>query len=290
MNPYRVEGPAVIAFSGGRTSGYMLRHIIEAHGGELPDDVVPVFCNTGKEHDATLDFVRDCADRWDVTIRWVEYRNMPATEDRWTEVTHATASRDGRPFEELIDRSPLLPNPVTRFCTSEMKIKASMRFVRATLGFDGLHSRVIGLRADEPSRVSRGRARFESGKDGKDGEPRFPLFTAGVMKADVAAFWQAQPFDLGLPMAEDGTTPMGNCDLCFLKSAGKIASIIAAEPERAVWWAAQEQRVGKRGGIDSDGANRATFRKDRPSYAAMLAQGTMFAGDDEDALDCACTD
>ena len=56
---FLIEGPAVIAFSGGRTSGLMLYRILEAHGGALPDDVVPVFCNTGKEHHATLDFVRD---------------------------------------------------------------------------------------------------------------------------------------------------------------------------------------------------------------------------------------
>jgi 3'-phosphoadenosine 5'-phosphosulfate sulfotransferase (PAPS reductase)/FAD synthetase len=288
VNPYRIEGPAVIAFSGGRTSGYMLKQIIDAHGGTLPDDVVPVFCNTGKEHDATLDFVRDCAERWNVRIRWVEYRAAPVPADRWVEVDHATASRDGRPFADLIGIKSYLPNPVTRFCTSELKIKASMRFVAATLTFDEMHSRAVGLRADEPRRVAGLRARYETGKDGKDGKdgwPCFPLYEAGATKGDVAAFWRAQPFDLGLPMAADGTTPMGNCDLCFLKAFGKISSIIAREPQRAVWWAAQEQRVGN--GI---GAFRATFTKNRPSYTQMLAQGTMFAGDDEDALDCACTD
>ena len=40
----------VIHFSGGRTSAFMLWHILEAHGGTLPQDVKVVFCNTGKEH------------------------------------------------------------------------------------------------------------------------------------------------------------------------------------------------------------------------------------------------
>ena len=39
LNPYLIKGPALISFSGGRTSGYMLNHILEAHGGRLPDDV-----------------------------------------------------------------------------------------------------------------------------------------------------------------------------------------------------------------------------------------------------------
>lgn len=45
-NPYLIHGPAILSISGGRTSGFMLRQIIDAHGGKLPADVVPVFCNT----------------------------------------------------------------------------------------------------------------------------------------------------------------------------------------------------------------------------------------------------
>jgi 3'-phosphoadenosine 5'-phosphosulfate sulfotransferase (PAPS reductase)/FAD synthetase len=67
-NPYHIEPPALISFSGGRTSGYMLRHIIDAYGGRLPHDLVPCFANTGKEMPQTLDFVRDCADRWSVPV------------------------------------------------------------------------------------------------------------------------------------------------------------------------------------------------------------------------------
>ena len=48
-DPYRIAGPAVISFSGGRTSGYVLKHILDGHGGALPSDVRVVFANTGKE-------------------------------------------------------------------------------------------------------------------------------------------------------------------------------------------------------------------------------------------------
>lgn len=47
-NPCKIEGPAVISFSGGRTSGMMLRAILDAHGGTLPADVRVLFANTGK--------------------------------------------------------------------------------------------------------------------------------------------------------------------------------------------------------------------------------------------------
>ena len=61
---YKIQGPAIISFSGGRTSGYMLYHILEAYDGKLPDDVVVAFANTGKERSETLDFVNDCSGYW----------------------------------------------------------------------------------------------------------------------------------------------------------------------------------------------------------------------------------
>ena len=56
-DPFVIWGPAILGVSGGRTSGKMLRRILDAHGGHLPTDVVPVFANTGLERPETLDFV-----------------------------------------------------------------------------------------------------------------------------------------------------------------------------------------------------------------------------------------
>jgi hypothetical protein len=69
---YKVDPPFVMSFSGGRTSGYLLRQVLDAWGGTLPAGGVVMFANTGREHAKTLDFVKQ-VERW-CPIVWIEYR------------------------------------------------------------------------------------------------------------------------------------------------------------------------------------------------------------------------
>ena len=108
-NPYRIDPPALISFSGGRTSAYLLRQILDAYGGRLPEAVVPVFANTGKEMPETLDFVRECGERWGVDIVWLEYN--PGLPDKFEIVSHGTASRQGEPFERSTRQPGHAPQP-----------------------------------------------------------------------------------------------------------------------------------------------------------------------------------
>ena len=149
-NPYRIAGPALVSFSGGRTSAFMLRHILEAHGGSLPADVHVCFANTGREMPETLDFVEECARRWSVKIVWLEYDLAAPHQTRI--ITHASASRDGEPFRAVIANRGFLPNPVTRFCTSELKIRRLKMFMHHVCGHAHWLN-VVGLRADEMRRV-----------------------------------------------------------------------------------------------------------------------------------------
>jgi 3'-phosphoadenosine 5'-phosphosulfate sulfotransferase (PAPS reductase)/FAD synthetase len=283
-SPYHTEGPAIISFSGGRTSGYMLRQILDAHGGTLPDDIKAVFCNTGKERPETLNFVQECGERWGVHITWLEYRYTDG-KHRCEVVSHNSASRSGEPFNQLIGARGFLPNPVSRFCSIEMKIRTTYRWVRAELGWDHWTT-VIGLRADEPRRVAKSKARSTLGKDRFDTD--CPLARAGVTKQHVSEFWGAQPFDLRL-LNVNGTTPDGNCDNCFLKSLANIAGRARRDPGSLVWWAEAEAEAEAR----TNKPSGARFRSDRPGYAEIIRtagqQGDMI-GDEESALDCACTD
>ncbi|WP_066923034.1 phosphoadenosine phosphosulfate reductase family protein [Methylobacterium sp. CCH5-D2] len=287
-SPYLITGPALISFSGGRTSGFMLWNILQAHGGTLPADVHVAFANTGREIPETLDFVQECSERWGVRIVWLEFDAEAGHRTRI--VDHNSACRDGEPLAAVLATRKMLANPVMRFCTIDSKIKRLQAYAREIAGWS-TWSDVKGLRFDEPSRVEKQHRRHESGKDGKSfGVPVMPLYDARVTKRDVSAFWARQPFDLRLQNV-GGKTPLGNCDLCFLKGQSTILGILRERPELAEWWIAQERRFEstKRPG------DFAYFRKDRPSYAEMLRlsqdQGDLLTlSEEEESLDCACTD
>ncbi len=72
-DPFFMTGPALVSFSFGRTSAYMLWRMLQAHGGTLPDNVHVCFANTGKEREETLRFGHECATRWGVRVRWLEF-------------------------------------------------------------------------------------------------------------------------------------------------------------------------------------------------------------------------
>lgn len=244
MNPYLITGPALISFSGGRTSAFMLHKILAAHDGTLPNDVVVTFANTGLEREETLRFVHECGVRWAVKVHWLEWR-----EGGFDEVGYNSAARAGEPFKALVTKKQYTPNGVTRFCTSELKIRVMRDFCRS-LGWKNWHN-VIGLRYDEGSRIMKALARNDSGKD--PWRNLMPMASASVkvVKRDVMRFWlgdNADPkeiraplphgFDLGLRDYE------GNCTLCMLKSKAKKIAIIRENPGAVYPWLEME-RIAK---------------------------------------------
>ncbi len=187
-NPFRVPRPAVISFSGGRTSSYMLKHIVDAYGGRLPASVFVIFANTGLERPETLEFVDVCGREWGIDIVWVEY--LWDAPHRTRVVDFANASRNGEPYAALIDRKGFVPNVSLRACSGTLKRDRIESYARHRLGLKRWHS-VIGLRADEQRRVLRMRAMNCGSRTGAHAV--LPLADAGVREADVLALLQSSP-------------------------------------------------------------------------------------------------
>ncbi len=275
-DPFKIDGPTCISFSGGRTSAYMLWRVLQSNNG-LPDEAKVIFANTGKEDEATLRFVDRCSKEWGVPITWLEYLDG----SDFKVVDFAGASRSGEPFEAVIrQRGGYLPNRVARYCSSEMKTRTMHRYLKS-LGWEEWDT-FIGIRADEPRRVAKFRANPRPEFKGE--EVHMPLAIVGVGAIDVGDFWKKSSFDLELPNF-NGKTMHGNCDLCYLKPASQVLSLIKEKPERAIWWAQQESRAEAVAGTAS------RFRDDRPSYAQMARyaeQQTDIFDATEEAIACFC--
>ena len=277
MNPYKIDSPGLISFSGGRTSGFMLKKILEAHDENLPNELYVVFANTGKEMPQTLDFVKDCQDKWNVNIYWLELQichERPIY--RTKEVVYETASRNGEPFAALIKRKKMLPNPIMRMCTQELKMNVMKRFMKSKGHKEWTN--VVGLRYDEPMRVAKQNRQNDNNTN--SWESVCPLYQDKILLKDVFDFWQNNDFDLKLT-SNNGKTLAGNCDLCYLKGTKTLTKIIKEKPELADWWIEQETKT------------KATFRKDN-NYINLVdltkleqKQIELF---DDDSRSCFCHD
>jgi len=275
-DPFKIDGPTCISFSGGRTLAYMLWRVLQSNGG-LPDDAKVIFANTGKEDEATLRFVQRCSDEWGVPITWLEYIG----ESNFQVTSFEQAFRDGEPFEAVVkQRGGYLPNKVARYCSSEMKTRTMHRYLKS-IGWEEWDT-FIGIRADEPRRVAKFRANPRPEFKGE--EVHMPLASANIGSHDIARFWKSMPFDLELPNI-NGKTMHGNCDLCYLKPASQVLSLIKENPSKALWWIKMEEEAEK----VAKSASR--FHLDRPSYRQMSEfadkQTDMFDANEE-AIACFC--
>jgi len=232
------DGNVLISLSGGRTSAYMLRRILDANG-KLPERVKVLFANTGRELPQTLDFVQRIGDEWNVQITWLEYTR---TDNKvgFEIVSHNSASRNGEPLAALIRSRNYLPNVMMRFCTQEAKVKTMKRYL-VSIGWKQW-ANTVGIRADEAHRVKP--------STDKRWHNWYPLHDANISKADVNTFWANNAFDLQLPIG------VGNCDGCFLKSEASLAEMCRQHPERMKWWADMEAEINS------------TFHKSR-SYSEL---------------------
>ena len=215
----------VCTFSGGRTSafmGLMLKDLPKYKDFKK----VFIFANTGKELPQTLDFINKCDQEWDLNIVWLEanvvYEKGVGTN--YKVVDYETASREGKPFEDMLKKYPL-PNNMASNCTRELKQRPIDKYVKS-LGYKEVYT-AMGIRFDERHRESNSAAKQNI---------VYPLiYDLKVDNKFIRDWWDRQTFDLELKDYE------GNCDLCFKKSLKKRLTIIKEKPEVADWWLKMEQ-------------------------------------------------
>lgn len=289
-NPYQIDPASpwfhVVNVSGGRSSAFMLRRILDAHGGALPARTEAIFANTGREVPATLDFVQALSDRWDVPITWLEFDYCPDRKPKYRArvVDRASASVAGEPFTSLLDSGSWLPSVTARICTSELKVGTIDRHLWQAHGLTRRQARkLIGFRHDEPARWKP--ALYQRC------EVAYPMVDAGVTARDVAEFWGRQPFDLGI------ASERGNCDLCYLKPRWNLLETIREQPSMADWWIEAERRAGRtfRIGESFEALKAAALAPGAngevgPAGSGPARRATGEFDDRQYSLPCFCTD
>ena len=216
----------LISFSGGRTSAYMLYTMLSNK--KQNEEYIVVFANTGKEHEGTLKFVKDCGENFKCDIIWLEARHKKPTGKTYSKkgwkvgynkVSFKTASRNGEPFEEMLSVLGI-PCSSAPFCSDQLKRKPIEAYLK-DINWKGYY-KAIGIRCDEMDRVN---PKFKEKKIIYPLVKEFPS-----TKKMIIEWWRDKEFDLKIPLN------LGNCDMCWKKSFKVLVQNSLDFPERFDWW------------------------------------------------------
>ncbi len=218
----------LISFSGGRTSAYMLQVLLSSKKYNDIYDYIVVFANTGKEHEGTLEFVRDCEINFGCKIIWLEAKHKNENNELYSkkgwkvgykEVSFETASRNGEPFEEMLSILGI-PCSSAPFCSDQLKRKPIESYLK-DIGWEGYY-KAIGIRCDEIDRIN---VKY------KEKKIIYPLVKDyPTSKKQIIEWWHNNFFDLDVPVN------LGNCDICWKKSFKVLVANTQDFPDRFDWW------------------------------------------------------
>jgi len=252
-----------ISFSGGKTSAFMTKWLLDNKRDEY-DEIIVTFANTGQEREETLEFVNKCDKEFGFNTVWLEAVVNPEVGKgtRHKIVTFETANRNGDVFESFIKKHGI-PNPAFPKCTDELKLCPMRSYIRSIGWKNKDYRTAIGIRSDEMDRVS---AKFV--------EQRlyYPLcWDIKMSKVSVAHWWEQQSFNLQLQEHE------GNCSWCWKKSKRKLLTLAQDMPELFNFPALMESKHGKAGAMHRKNPEqdaRVFFRK-RQSTLDLLAESKL---------------
>jgi hypothetical protein len=203
----------VCSFSGGRTSAYMAKWLIDNKSNEF--DLKFVFANTGLEHEKTLDFINRCDNEWRLNLDWIEavtHKELGKGQT-YKVVDFNAASRSGEPYK-LLASIEGIPCPTRPICTDRLK---SAILIKYRNQFGKKARSAIGIRIDEIDRMN---PNFDKQRI------IYPLISMRpTTKSEILDWWRQQPFDLEIE------EHLGNCVTCWKKSDRKLLTIAKNHPE-----------------------------------------------------------
>lgn len=140
----------VVSFSGGRTSAYLCKLMVEKFG---KDDVDFVFMDTGEEHEETYEFIRNCNSHFelDLTCLRGDFSLPIGSGVGYSVVSINDINPDSKPFKEMMAKYGV-PYIGGMFCTDRMKLKPYKKYCDRTYRKSNYET-WLGIRFDEPKRL-----------------------------------------------------------------------------------------------------------------------------------------
>jgi len=246
----------VISFSGGRTSAYMAKRLLDD---PIAENQYFVFMNTGAEDERTLEFINKCDKEWGLNLIWIEALVNPEKGKRtnYKVVDFESASRECEPFYDVIKKYGI-PNSSYPHCNRELKLQPFNAWLADTC--PDAH-RAIGIRLDEIDRMA---ANMDEMKI------IYPLISKWpTMKGEILAWWEKQSFNLDIP------EHYGNCVTCWKKSDRKLLTLAKNEPKLFGHFQKMELIASERGS-NAPNNSGVFFRKHRSAKDILRESEEQF--------------
>jgi 3'-phosphoadenosine 5'-phosphosulfate sulfotransferase (PAPS reductase)/FAD synthetase len=140
----------IVSFSGGRTSAYLCKIMIETFG---RDNVDFIYMDTGAEHQKTYDFIRNVNREFGLDLVCLRGDfNQPLGEGvQYNVVDIDSLKPDLKPFKGMIEKYGV-PYIGGMFCTDRMKLTPFKKYCNDVYGKKSYET-WLGIRFDEPSRI-----------------------------------------------------------------------------------------------------------------------------------------
>lgn len=154
----------------------------------------------------------------------------------------------GKTFDEVIDSGGTLPDPLRRYCTTQMKLDPIFSWWRKNVN-EPVEMR-LGFRANEQSRAKRTNEKTNIngllemkaivGKRGSRNawgmiewqKPTYPLIEGNVYKDEIENYWSDKPVRFAW---------MNNCVGCFHKNPILIRKMYDKHSKKIEWFASKER-------------------------------------------------
>ena len=155
----------------------------------------------------------------------------------------------GKTFDEVIDKGGgTLPDPIRRFCTTEMKMKPMFKWWQKNINVPCEFR--LGFRANETRRAKRTNSKLNEngflemkaivGKRGTLNKwadiewqkPVYPLIKDNIYKDNIEEYWKNKPVRFAY---------MNNCVGCFHKTPMLIKKMYEKHPNKINWFASKER-------------------------------------------------